>query len=88
MNDNGENLKKKIIEILKYHPEGLTIQDLSKILKVHRQTVTKYVLVLEATGMIYRRRIGAVTLHYLKEKFVQAIKEKEILEKIKKRLEK
>jgi len=88
MNDNGESLKKKIVEILEQHPEGLTIQDLSEILKVHRQTVTKYVLVLEAIDVIYRRRIGAVTLHYIKEKFVQAVKEKEILEKLKENLEK
>ena len=69
--DTGENqkeiLKNKILDILEEHLEGLTIQDLSKIIKVHRQTITKYILALEALGMIYRRRIGAVTLHYLKE---------------------
>ena len=68
-NDNGETIKKKIIKILKNHPEGLTIKDLSEIIGAHRQTITKYVLVLEATGVIYRRRVGSATLHYLREKY-------------------
>ena len=68
-NTNADYLKKRIVEILKEHPEGLTIQELSKLTVAHRQTVTKYVLVLEALGIIYRRRIGAVTLQYLKKDF-------------------
>lgn len=67
MDTNSEELKKRILDNLKKHPEGLTIQDLSTLIKAHRQTVTKYVLVLEARELVYRRRIGAVTLHYLKE---------------------
>jgi len=67
MDTNSEELKKRILDTLKKHPEGLTIQDLSVLIKAHRQTVTKYVLVLEALELVYRRRIGAVTLHYLKE---------------------
>lgn len=68
-NTNGDSLKEKIQEILKKHPEGLTIQDLAKITGAHRQTVTKYVLWLEGAGIVYRRRIGAVTLQYLKKYF-------------------
>jgi len=68
-NDNGETLKKNIIKTLKNHPEGLTIKDLSEIIGAHRQTITKYVLVLEATGVIYRRRVGSATLHYLRKKY-------------------
>lgn len=65
----SDDLKKKIIETVKKHPEGLTIQDLAKLLKVHRQTVTKYVLFLEGANVIYRRRIGSATLHYLKSQY-------------------
>lgn len=86
MNDNGDGVKKHIVETLKAHPEGLTILGLAEIIGSHRQTITKYVLVLEATGVIHRRRVGSATLHYLKEMFVERVKEKEILEKIKKRL--
>ncbi|MFH0889531.1 MAG: hypothetical protein V1836_00095 [Candidatus Aenigmatarchaeota archaeon] len=68
--DNGDkasDFRDSLIEILKEHPEGLTIEDLSKIMKSHRQTVTKYILWLDGADMIHRRRIGAVTLHYLKK---------------------
>jgi len=88
MNDSGESLKKQIVEILRVHPEGLTILDLSRIIGSHRQTITKYVLVLEATGVIYRRRVGSATLNYLKKQLVRAVKDKEILEKLRKRLKK
>jgi len=66
---NIEGIKEKIIEILEEHPEGLTIHDLSEIIGAHRQTITKYILVLEGMGVIYRRRVGSATLHYLRKKY-------------------
>lgn len=66
---SGDSLKKKIIETVRRHPEGLTIQDLAGLLSAHRQTITKYILFLEGAGIIYRRRIGSATLHYLKEQY-------------------
>lgn len=75
--NKGERIKKRIVETLKTHPEGLTIQDLSNALGAHRQTITKYVLVLEAKDVIYRRRIGSATLHY----------HAELLKKMRKRFE-
>jgi predicted AAA+ superfamily ATPase len=65
--DKAEAFKNSLAATMKQHPEGLTIADLSRILKSHRQTVTKYVLWLEGADVIYRRRIGAVTLHYMKK---------------------
>lgn len=69
MDTSGDRVKKKIVETVENHPEGLTIQDLAKILRVHRQTITKYILFLEGAGIIYRRRIGSATLHYLKKQY-------------------
>jgi len=65
----ADEIKRKTLEILRGHPEGLTIADLSRILKAHRQTITKYVFELKGADIIFRRRIGAVTLHYLKERY-------------------
>jgi predicted transcriptional regulator len=65
-NSNSQKIKKDIVKVLEKHPEGLTIQDLSKLIGAHRHTITKYVLVLEAVDIIYRRRVGSATLHYLK----------------------
>lgn len=65
--NDEEAFRNRLLSILRNHSEGLTIADLAKITKSHRQTVTKYILWLEGAGEIHRRRIGAVTLHYLKE---------------------
>ena len=71
MYDNGEEIKKKLIEVLKEHPEGLTIIDIAKILGFHRQTVSKYILVLEASGVIRKRIVGPAKLHYLNDKILK-----------------
>jgi len=70
MDTNGNHTKEKILEILEVHPEGLTIKSLSRITGAHRQTVTKYLFWLNGAGIVYRRRVGSATLHYLK-KFVK-----------------
>jgi len=69
-NDNGKKLKKRLIQVLESHPEGLTIQCLSDILGVHRQTVTKHLFWLDGAKIVHRRKVGSATLHYLK-KFVR-----------------
>ena len=69
---NGKNIKGEIIKILETHPEGLTVQTLSDRIGVSRHTVIKYIFELKGSGIIYRRRVGSATLHYLKsllEKF-------------------
>jgi predicted transcriptional regulator len=63
--NNGEGAKKKIIQAIKKHPEGLTITQLAEIVGIHRQTVTKYVLELKGEGRILRRHVGSASLHYI-----------------------
>ena len=75
MNSNGERLKKQTLSILKTHPEGLTIHSLSKVIGVHRQTITKYILELKGAGIVHRRKVGSATLHYLKEYYPKKIGE-------------
>ena len=66
---NGEKLKKKIVDILTQHPEGLTIQELSKLTGAHRQTIRSYLQWLQGADIVFQRRIGAVTLNYLKKEW-------------------
>ena len=80
------DIKDRIIELLKKHPEGLTIKEIANSLKLHRQTVTKYILELKGAGVIIRKRVGSATLHYLKEKYVQQVTEEKIIEQLKKKL--
>ena len=63
---NGKNVREEIIRILESHPEGITIQNLSDWIGVSRHTVIKYVFELKGSGIIYRRRVGSATLHYLR----------------------
>lgn len=65
-NGNGEETKQMIVDLLNSRPVGLTIRDIAKSLDIHRQTIAKYVLVLDAEGKIHRRVIGSATIHYPK----------------------
>ncbi len=63
---NGKNVREEIIKILETHPEGVTVQALSDNIGVSRHTIIKYVFELKGSGLVYRRRVGSATLHYLK----------------------
>jgi len=63
-----KNLRNRIIKTLRKYPEGLTILSLSKILKMNRITVTKYVYGLEGSGIISHRKIGTAKLCFLAKK--------------------
>ena len=78
--------KELIFKLIKEHPEGLTIQKLAKLSKMSRITVTKYVHELLGEGRIVERRIGVARLLFVKEKFIEAVKEEEILKELKKKL--
>jgi len=81
-----KNPKKLIVEMLKKHPEGLTLQKISNLTKMSRLTATKYVHELMGEGRIYQRSVGMAKLCYLKERFVRLVKQEEIIEKLKKKL--
>ncbi|MDI6826525.1 MAG: helix-turn-helix domain-containing protein [Candidatus Aenigmarchaeota archaeon] len=59
-------VREEIIKILGNHPEGLTVQFLSDRIGVSRHTIIKYIFELKGSGIVYRRRVGSATLHYLK----------------------
>jgi len=61
------NIKENIINILKEHPEGLSIIDISKYMGISRQTVSKYILGLIAERIIKIHKIGPTKLCYLKK---------------------
>jgi len=53
-----------------------------------RLTATKYVHELIGAGIVYQRQVGVAKLNYLKERFIRAVRQEEVLEKIRKRLAK
>ncbi len=66
---SGEELKQKIIDLLKEHPEGLHILGIAQLVGAHRHTVTKYIHELLGAGVVYQREIGTVKICYLHNKF-------------------
>ena len=76
--------KKVILEVLRKHPEGLTLQRVAGLTKMSRLTATKYVHELIGEGVIYQRKVGMAKLCYLKERFTRLVKEEEVIEKLKK----
>jgi len=78
--------RKKIIEVLKKHPEGLTFQKIAKLTGMSRITATKYIHELLGAGVIYQRKVGVAKLCYLRDRYIQEVKQQEILEKLRKRL--
>ena len=78
--------REKIIEVLRMHPEGLTLQRLSELIKMSRLTTTKYVHELIGAGIVYQRKVGVAKLCYLKNRYVRAVNKKELLEMPQKKL--
>lgn len=62
--NSKDEIKQKILEVLKDHPEGLSIQEISEELGMHRHTVTKYVYFLGGAGEVFVRKVGMVSLVY------------------------
>jgi len=77
--------KKMIVDVLKKHPEGLTLQKIANLTSMSRLTATKYVHELLGQGIIYQRKVGIAKLCYLKEKYTRMIKEDEVIEALKKK---
>jgi hypothetical protein len=59
-------IKKRIVETLKDHPEGLSFLDLSRHTDISRFTIAKYVMVLGAEGLVSQRNIGTSKLCFAK----------------------
>jgi len=70
--------KFNILNQLEDSASGLTITELSKKLNFHRNTVSKYLGILEAEGLVKKKDIGAALLYfsakrkYLRRKLVNS----------------
>ncbi len=78
--------KKIILNVLRNHPEGLTLQKVAVLSKMSRLTATKYIHELMGAEIIYQRKVGIAKLCYLKERFLRTVRQEEVLEKLKKKL--
>jgi len=60
------NVKERIIKVLKKHPEGLTTVEIAEEIGMSRHAVTKYIYQLLGEGLIFQREVGTAKLCYLK----------------------
>jgi DNA-binding IclR family transcriptional regulator len=78
--------KEEIIKTLRNHPEGLMLTEIANITGMNRFTVTKYVHELIGGGSIFQKEAAAAKICYLREKLLEQVREREIIEKLRKRM--
>ena len=62
-----ERTRKRILDTLAKNEDGLTISDIARLLDMHYTTVSKYLAVMEAEGLVARRDIGMAKVYKIKE---------------------
>jgi len=82
----GSDKKKIILELLEKHPDGLTIQEVAKLGKMSRITASIYLHELLGEGKVFEKRVGVYRIFFHNKKFLKEVKEREILEKLKRKL--
>ena len=58
---------KLVLDLLREHPEGLTVIEISKILKMSRNTIAVALAELKGADKIWIRPVGMAKLHYIKD---------------------
>ena len=58
--------KEAVIKLLEKNTDGLTIQEISKLLKMSRNTISVALAHLEGASLIRVRQVGMAKLHYWK----------------------
>lgn len=61
--DYHEELE-KVLEIVKRHPKGCTIREVSEELGINRNAVAKYLDVLQVAGQVEMRRVGPAKVYF------------------------
>jgi DNA-binding transcriptional regulator YhcF (GntR family) len=68
---NGQklnNYKRQILDILDDHPFGLSITEIAEKSEFHRNTVSKYMNILEAEKKVNKKRIGTASIYTTKKR--------------------
>ena len=85
MRKSSEETKEKIYKVIKENPEGLTINEVAKLAGVSRITASIYIHELLGEGKIHQRKIGAYRILFPKERVIEEVKLKELVERLKRK---
>jgi len=66
--NKNNNYKIRILKLLEETPFGLTIKEISDETGFHRNTVSKYVEILEGTDLIAKKQISAAKVFFSKKR--------------------
>ncbi|TFF98372.1 MAG: hypothetical protein EU547_01730 [Promethearchaeota archaeon] len=66
--DKLNNYKKTILDSLDGHPFGLCITEIAEKTKFHRNTISKYMNILEAENKVNKKRIGTASIYTTKKR--------------------
>jgi len=55
------------LQSVRNHPSGVTITDIADLLGFSRNTVSKYINILELKNKIYKKKVGAYSLYFSSE---------------------
>jgi DNA-binding IclR family transcriptional regulator len=61
-----------ILKLISEKPLGLTIEEVSRELRINRATASRHLAVLEAAGKILVRELGQSKLHYPKTRRIES----------------
>ena len=71
MIEKTNGVRDRILNILRNHPEGLTIKDIAGEIGMTRHAVTKYIYQLLGEKSIRQRDVGTAKLCYLCGKYAK-----------------
>ncbi len=63
----NEKMREKLIEVLQESKTGLTGMEVAEKLKVNRATMSKYLKIFAAEGLLKQKQIGSVNLWFVEE---------------------
>jgi predicted transcriptional regulator len=63
---------KRIISLISRNPFGLTIEEVSRKLKINRATASRHLAILEARKKVIVRELGQSKLHYPRTRRIEA----------------
>ncbi len=79
-----DNIEQEIVKILEDNSDGLTINQVSEKANLYRATASKYLMLLEAQGVVQVREIGPAKLYILKDNVREIVRKMERQENVKK----
>ena len=65
--ETGRDFEGEILECIRENPRGLTITEIANKRGFSRNTVSKYVSLLELKNLIFRKKIGAYNIYFNRE---------------------